>query len=121
VLPGPKAHFLRLTQLNGWLVWLCTEAEKQMKSKGGKRGGLWVGCCREESDFFFFLGLWEEGFGDHNGKFSIIWLLLSFSKVTLQRKEEKQNTHQLTHECDFVNIFGNKTLNQMKWTQMLCF
>lgn len=49
-------------------------------------------------------------FGEHDGKFGIIWLLLSFSKGKQQRKEEKGNPNEERRDCDFVNISA-KTLD----------
>lgn len=78
-----RPHFLRLTQLNGRLVWLCTGAERETKEGWRPVGGV---CSREEG---LFQGLKKEGFGQQNGKLCVIRLLLSFFGM---REMEKRDT-----------------------------
>lgn len=73
-----------------------------MKSERMKTSGMGWGAGGKESEIV--LGFREEGFGDHDGKFSIIWLLLSFSRGKQQRKEERENPNEERRDCDFVNI-----------------
>lgn len=60
------------------------EQENEVKRHG-------VECCSK--GVRLFKGLGEEGFGEHDGKFTIIWLLLSFSKKkeNIKEREAKQN------------------------------
>ncbi len=78
-----------------------------MKSERMKTGGVGWGAGGKVR---LLQCLWEPKFGEHNGKFSIICLLLSFSRGKQQRQENKDSKEE-RRDSDFVNIFSAKSLD----------
>lgn len=118
---GPKAHFLRLTQLNSWLVWLCSEAEKQMRRESVGSRGAWVGYWRwrgrdffrSEGIFFCWKAWWKIL---HN-----LVTFLFFRKRNTAAMEEQRRVREDIWPPLFRNMSANildlKT-SEINWFQM---
>lgn len=118
MLPGLKAHFLRLTHLNGWLVWLCTEAEQRIKSEKMKTGSMGWSVCGQEWDCFrVYRGV--EG-GDRMME-NCVFAPPPFSFLGRNpQMREEENLNGRRHDCDFVNIsagFGSQTVPTVSRTR----